>query len=98
MNNQQSKDPKSRGDGVILEHIDSKLDLVLEGQGGLSDRIDHVDGKVEHLQKEMNYRFDTVFDELRLIRNELKEKVSRDEFVVLEKRLAHLEKKVSHLA
>ena len=113
--------------GVILEDIDSKLDLVVEGQGALDVKIDKVDEKLEDFKKEVNYKFDIVFekfdevdqkfdkvdqrfdevdqrfdevdqrfdevtDELHVIRNELKEKVGRDEFVLLEKRVAALEK------
>ncbi|MEK7147196.1 MAG: hypothetical protein AAB772_02995 [Patescibacteria group bacterium] len=95
-----------RGFGVILEDIDSKLDLVVEGHQVLDKKIDGVDAKVDNLQKEIDYKFDVVFekfgeidqrfeqvdqqfsevkDELHLIRNDLKEKVSRDEFVLLEK-------------
>ena len=113
--------------GVILEDIDSKLNLVVEGQGALDVKIDKVDEKLEDFKKEVNYKFDIVFekfdevdqkfdkvdqrfdevdqrfdevdqrfdevtDELHVIRNELKEKVGRDEFVLLEKRVAALEK------
>ena len=83
-----------------MEDIDSKLDRLAEGQQAgfsyLDKKIDTVDNKVDGLHKEMNYKFDVVFDELHLIRNELKEKVSREEFLVLEKRVAHVEKKLSH--
>lgn len=78
--------------GVLLEDIDSKLDLVVEGQGVLDKKIDKVDKKVNDLHEEMNYKFEVVFDELHLIRNELKEKVGRDEFIILEKRVTALEK------
>jgi len=101
--------------------------LVVEGQGALDVKIDKVDEKLEDFKKEVNYKFDIVFekfdevdqkfdevdqrfdevdqrfdevdqrfnevtDELHVIRNELKEKVGRDEFVLLEKRVAALEK------
>lgn len=78
--------------GVIMENIDSKLDLVVEGHQTLDKKIDRVDNKVDDLQEEMNHKFGVVLDELHLIRNELKEKVGRDEFVLLEKRVAALEK------
>jgi len=78
--------------GVVLENIDSKLDLVVEGQQALDKKIDKVDEKVGGLKEEMNYKFEIVFDELHLIRNELKEKVGRDEFIVLEKRVSALER------
>ena len=78
--------------GVVLENIDSKLDLVVEGHRVLDKKIDKVDEKLEDFRNEVNYKFDVVFDELHLIRNELKEKVGRDEFVLLEKRVMALEK------
>ena len=78
--------------GTLIEHFDSKLDLVVEGHGALDKKIDKVGGKLDDLRKEMDYKFDIVFDELHLIRNELKEKVGRDEFVFLEKRVTALEK------
>ncbi len=91
---------------VVLEDIDSKLDLVVEGHRGLDKKIDIVDKKVDDLHKEMDYKFEIVFekfdevdaqfnnvkDELYIIRNELKEKVGRDEFALLEKRVMALEK------
>jgi hypothetical protein len=86
---------ESRHIGVLLEHMDSKLDLVVEGQHVLGNQIQQVDQKVDVLKQEMDYKFDVVFDELHLIRNDLKEKVGRDEFVALEKRVVHLEKKFS---
>lgn len=79
--------------GVLMEDLDSKLDLILEGQSALSARIDALEAKFGDLREEMNYKFDAVFEELHNIRNELKSKVSRDEFIVLEKRVMMLEKK-----
>jgi len=82
--------------GVVLEHIDSKLDLVVEGQSALQRQITDNHQEFREFRGEVNYKFDVVFDELHLIRNDLKEKVGRDEFVALEKRVIHLEKKISH--
>ena len=90
--NKKELSPSERRFGVILEDIDSKLDLVVEGHKGLDKKIDIVDKKVNDLHEEMNYKFEIVFDELHLIRNELKEKVGRDEFALLEKRVMALEK------
>lgn len=78
--------------GVILEDIDSKLDLVVEGHQGLDKEIGDFRKEVGERFDEVDYKFETVFDELRLIRNELKEKVGRDEFAFLEKRVIALEK------
>jgi len=78
--------------GVVLEDIDSKLDLVVEGHQGLDKKIEDFRKEVGERFNEMDYKFEIVFDELHLIRNELKEKVGRDEFVLLEKRVMALEK------
>lgn len=82
--------------GVVLENIDSKLDLVVEGQKGLDKKIDKNHEELKEFRSEVNYKFEVVFDELRLIRNELKEKVGRDEFALLEKRVIKLEKSLTH--
>ncbi len=74
------------------EETTYKIDLLVEGHQATDKKIDKVDKKVDDLRGEMNYKFEIVFDELHLIRNELKEKVGRDEFIVLEKRVAALEK------
>jgi len=122
--NKKQLSSSERHSGVVLEDIDSKLDLIVEGQQVLDKKIDRhygefqefrkevdykfeivfegqqvlggkidkVDKKVENLRTEMDYKFELTFDELRLIRNELKEKVGRDEFALLEKRIVALEK------
>jgi len=77
---------------VILEDIDSKLDLVIEGHRALDIKIDKNHEEFREFRKEVDYKFELTFDELRLIRNELKEKVGRDEFILLEKRVMALEK------
>lgn len=82
--------------GVLLEHIDSKLDLLIEGHSALDKKIDkkidEVNEKVDRGFAEIDYKFNVVMEELHIIRNELKEKVGRDEFILLEKRVTHLEK------
>jgi len=85
--------------GVVLEDIDSKIDLVVEGVGTLDKKVDKHHEEFQEFRKEVgkrfnevDYKFELVFDELHLIRNELKEKVGRDEFALLEKRVMALEK------
>ena len=105
--------------GVLLEDMNGKIDLVLEGHsvldhkiinldhkidnvdgkiGNLDHKIDNVDKKLEDFRAEVNYKFDVVFEELHVIRNDLKEKVGRDEFQLLEKRVITLEKKFARTA
>jgi len=64
--------------GVVLEEIDSKLDLVVESNQGLDKKIRDFRKEVDERFNEVDYKFEIVFDELHLIRNELKEKVGRD--------------------
>ncbi len=78
--------------GVILESMDSKLNLVVEGHQVLDKKIEDFRKETNNRFNEMDYKFDIVFDELHLIRNDLKEKVGRDEFVLLEKRVMALER------
>ncbi|MEK7520563.1 MAG: hypothetical protein AAB560_00600 [Patescibacteria group bacterium] len=79
--------------GVVLEDIDSKLGLVAEGHQALEKKIDENHREFREFRSEINYKFEMVFDELHLIRNDLKVKVSRDEFLALEKRVIALERK-----
>jgi len=135
--------------GVVLESMGSKIDQMLEGYGALDKKIDTHHGEFCEFRKEVNFKFDVVFekfgevdqrfekvdqrfdkidqrfekmdqrfekmdqrfekidqrfekmdqkfdmvfDGVHLIRNDLKEKVSRDEFVLLEKRVLVLERK-----
>lgn len=90
--NKKQLSPSERHFGVVLENIDSKLDLVVEGHQGLDKKIEDFRKEVGERFDEVDYKFEIVFDELHLIRNELKEKVGRDEFILLEKRVMALEK------
>jgi len=95
----KNESTEARHFGVLLEHMDSKLDLVIEGQhslnNSLNQRIDEIEDKVDTGFNEVDFKFGVVLDELQIIRNELKEKIGRDEFAVSEKRIFNLEKKVA---
>ncbi|MBU1159893.1 hypothetical protein KKD04_01775 [Patescibacteria group bacterium] len=95
MKKSNKKDSNNEGQytNVLLENMDSKIDIILEGHQVLDKKIDDLRIGMDERFNEVDYKFGMVFDELHLIRNELKEKVSRDEFFVLEKRVAALEKK-----
>ena len=91
----KSKNDPTRRFGGLLENIDSKLDAVFERQKGLENQISGAENSMASNRQEIDYKFEVVLDELHLIRNDLKEKIGRDEFTVLEKRVAHLEKKIA---
>ncbi|MCL4437727.1 hypothetical protein M1513_01665 [Patescibacteria group bacterium] len=92
--------------GVVLEKMDSNIQSFLDGHQTLDKKIDNLKDNIDGRFKEVDYKFDIVFekfndvdaqlndikDELHIIRNDLKEKVSRDEFVLLEKRVMALER------
>ena len=58
--------------GVVLESMDSNIKLLLEGHQALDKKIENNHSEFKEFRKEVNYKFDIVFDELHLIRNDLK--------------------------
>jgi ABC-type phosphate transport system auxiliary subunit len=60
-----------RKQGVIMEQIESKVDLLAEGQVVLDKKIDGVDQKVDALKGEMDYKFEVVFEELHGVRTDI---------------------------
>ena len=87
--------------GTLLEHIDGKVSLIAEQYTGLNDKYSRLDKNVDSLVK----RVDNVVDmvgamkedvevikvDIEFIKHDLKSKVARDEFSVLERRVALLE-------
>ena len=76
----------------LEKKIDANQKEFREFEKGTNYKFDVMLQEFIDFRKETGYKFETVLDELHLIRNELKEKISRDEFLLLEKRVAHLEK------
>jgi peptidoglycan hydrolase CwlO-like protein len=95
--------------GVVLENIDSKLDLVVEGHKSLDKKIDGVDQKLEEFSHNTDYKFKVLTEmtakntenievmksDIEIIKNSLKKKVDLEEFEILEKRVLLLENKVA---
>lgn len=99
--------------GVVLEDIDSKLDLVVEGHAALdvkfTKKFDEVNEQLKAhteifgmIQKQLSAMREMIAKntedievmkmDLHIIKNDLKEKIGRDEFSVLEKRVSTLER------
>jgi hypothetical protein len=57
--------------GVLIENVDSKLDLVLEGQEGLQRQIDINHEEFKEFRAETNDKFEVITEAL----NEFKEEV-----------------------
>ncbi len=74
--------------GEGLQAVREKGDATFEAVGELKEDVAVLKEDVAILKWDMQ----EVKEELHLIRNELKEKVSRDEFLALEHRVARLEK------
>jgi len=53
---------KERNFGVILEDIDSKLDLVVEGHGALDKKIDAVANNLDDFKNETSFNFKVVHE------------------------------------
>lgn len=77
--------------GVYMESMDEKLDIIIEGQKALRERLDRLEVRVTKLEEQM----ESVLTELRLIRAELEQKVNSKEFQVLESRVAKLENQIA---
>lgn len=84
------KKPKIKKDynTVLLEKLDHNFSVFGEGLSHVISKVDKIDKDVEQLKDDML----EVKAELTLIRHELKEKVGRDEFKLLEQRVLRLEK------
>lgn len=66
--------------GMLIEDLDSKMNLVLEGGEALDMKIDKNHAEFREFRQEVNDKFEVVFEELYGIRKEIKGKVDRDEF------------------
>jgi len=82
---------------VILEKIKSQFMAFGEGQQILSDKVDNLGIKVDNLEMKVDRidaRLARVEDDVVEIKHKLSEKVDRDEFNKLERRMVQLEKLV----
>ncbi|PIS38613.1 MAG: hypothetical protein COT34_02745 [Candidatus Nealsonbacteria bacterium CG08_land_8_20_14_0_20_43_11] len=83
------KEETKRHFDVVAEDLKSEIRIVAEQVAGNTE-------KIEILQTNMNQVKDTleiIKLDIEFIKNDLKQKVSRDEFAILEKRVSMLEAK-----
>ena len=87
--------------GVLVEDFTSQVKLVAEGVSGLNDKFDNLETKADRLETKVD-RLDVKVDkietdvevikvDIEFIKHELRSRVSRDEFIVLEHRVTLLE-------
>ena len=82
---------------VLMEDLDAKLDLVLEGYSALDKKIDLHHEELVGFREETNFKFGIVFEkfrgienELGEIRDELKNKLDREEFELFQRSIGGL--------
>ncbi len=90
-------DETKRHFDVVIEGAKGEIKIVAEQVAANTEKLEEHDQRFDAIDQ----RFDKIEDTLEvikgdisLIKNELTQKVSRDEFIVLEKRLSLLETKV----
>jgi hypothetical protein len=81
-----------RGRGVLIEDLDVKLDLVLDGYSALDKKIDYHHEELVGFREETNFKFGIVFEKFGEIHNELQEvrsdprnKLDRKEFELFQR-------------
>lgn len=83
-----------RKEGVLLEDLDSKLDLVLDGHKVLDKKIDGLGKELQEFKKDTKYKLDLIVKEIKEIKDKLDKVIYRPELEALEKRVEKLEETV----
>lgn len=87
---------------VVAEDLRSDIKVVAEGVEVANQRLDHLEqlpakvGTIKDDVEAIKINMDVMKQDISFIKNELKQKVDRDEFAVLEKRVGFLEGKLGH--
>ena len=87
--------------GVLIEDLTFQIQIVAEGVSGLNDKTDSLSAKVDNLEVKVDnleVKMDKIQSDTEIIKmdmetikHDLKNKISRDEFAILERRVALLE-------
>ena len=90
--------------GSLSEEFQSRLSAVAESVTGLSEKIDVLTVRLDKVENTLNSHTEMIGNimenvemmksDIHAIKNELKQKVSYDEFTKLEERVVHLEEKI----
>ena len=86
---QSSLQSELRHFGVVIEHVDDKVQLIAEQYGDIKKSLDAHTEMVGKLAINM----EIVKEDVEFIKNSLKKKVDVDEFAALERRVLLLEKR-----
>lgn len=91
------KEETKRHFDVVAERLEDKIGVVSEQVVANTEKITSVQEKLEQYDKEFTGIKDTlevIKLDIEFIKNELKQKVGRDEFAALERRVSILEAKI----
>ncbi len=77
--------------GILTEDFGSKTELIAESLLGLQSQLKSIKEMIGRNTEDI----EMMKMDLHIIRNDLKEKIDRNEFLVLEKRVFKLEKKIT---
>jgi predicted nucleic acid-binding Zn-ribbon protein len=59
-----------RRQGVMIEHLDAKIGLLIDGYGALGKEMEDFRGEVNKRFKEIDYKFEAVFEDVGMLRKE----------------------------
>ena len=82
--------------GVVVEHVDGKVDLLAEQYGDIKKTLDqHTETLETHTEMigDLAVNMQIVKSDIELIKSGLRKKVDVEDFEILEKRVAALEKR-----
>jgi len=94
--NQTNADQELRRLGVLIEHVDDSVGLIAEQQGDIKKILDsHTEILDSHTEMIGSIKMDieVIKEDITFIKGGLKRKVDAEEFLVLERRVALLEKR-----
>lgn len=75
---------------VVAENLESKIQFVAEQVASNTEKLEEHDKRFDKIDSDL----DVIKLDVEMIKNELKQKVSRDEFAILERRVSLLESKI----
>jgi len=95
------KDETKRHFDVVAEDLKGKMETISEQVAANSEEITGIKEKLEGHDKrfdKIDNDLETIKLDIEFIKNELKQKVSRDEFAALEKRVSMMEIKLNKIS
>lgn len=90
---------------MLIEHVEEKIDTLAEGFAAHTEKLNSHTDKLDAITEKLDMTYEAVGhvqvdvvevkEELGIIRTELKAKVDRDEFRLLEQRVGRIERRLA---